>query len=99
MSCCYFFGARVGGGAVAREDLAPSKVMGGGGRFFGAGWGAFGGMEDIDLASWDNEITGVLPLSFRWFCVLYCGKLALGQLQNPGRMGGRKKELIFDTFL
>lgn len=56
-------------------------------------------MEDIDLASWDNEITGVLPLSFRWFCVLYCGKLALGQLQNPGRMGGRKRELIFDTFL
>lgn len=45
------------------------------------------------------ETTDILPQIFRWFCVFYCGKLALGQLENPGRMGGRKRELIFDTFL
>lgn len=31
--------------------------------------------------------------------MLSCGKLAWGQRQRPRRMGGRKGELIFDTFL
>lgn len=42
---------------------------------------------------------GICPCFFGWFWIGDCGKLAEGQLQNPQGLGGRKGELISDTFL
>lgn len=61
----------------------------------------YAGEHFLDVRHWLNILisSGIhRTLIFTWFWVL-CGKLAWGQRQSSRRVGGRKRELIFDTFL